>query len=133
MQPNTAIKSMRPCEPRIDRESAKRDLANPNGVTQKRAEKCIGVYEFRESVERMAEVSWEAVRAHKRSELDVSTTDMRCPLKWAGLSREEQQATRAEVIKYWGGAELPEAPTIPDRITFHIVAAYKEGTPISFK
>jgi hypothetical protein len=117
----------------ISPERAKREIANPNGVTEKRVEKNIGVYELRELVERMSEVSWEAWRAHTRSELDVSTSDMRCPLKWASLPREQQQAIRIEVLKFWGGAEMERSASFAERITFQIVSAYKAVTPTNLK
>jgi phage host-nuclease inhibitor protein Gam len=123
------MKPSPPIGPQINQARARREMANPNGVTEKRTEKCIGAYELRESVERMAEVCWEARRAHVRSELDVSTTDMRCPLKWASLTREQQQDMRAEVIKYWGGAELPSEATIPDRIIFTSSPPTRQARP----
>jgi hypothetical protein len=98
----------------------------------KRRASLIRHYAFKELVERMTEVCWEAVRAHIRNELDSSTAiDPAVPVKWSSAPFAAQQKMRADVLSWWGGASLlPDAP-ITAHICYAIVAAYKTATPIT--
>jgi hypothetical protein len=63
-------------------------------------------YEFRELVERMSEVCWEATRAHIRSEFDSSAAiDPRVPRKWQHADASAKHLTRTAVMGWWNGSE----------------------------
>lgn len=82
--------------------------------------------QFRELIERIAEVCWEATRAHLRSEHDVvACIDPRVPRKWLHADASEQHHVRYQVLTWWAGAEEPADAAEITQVCRAIVLAYR--------
>ncbi len=103
------------------------------GVTPARATKPRTVsaakwteIQFRELIERVAEVCWEATRAHLRSEHDVvACCDPRVPRKWLHAEAGEQHLVRQQVLQWWNGTENDPGADVTLHVCRAITLAYK--------
>lgn len=77
-------------------------------------------------VERVAEVCWEATRAHVRAEFDSSTAvDERVPRKWIDAGPAAQAETRSQVMRWWAGEVVEPGASAIRQVCWGIVQAYK--------